>query len=52
MVFDLKAETRTDAELLAVLLGPSGGLRAPTIRRGTTLAVGFTEELYRLVLAL
>lgn len=51
VVFDMSAATPTDAELLAVMLGPSGGLRAPTIRQGMTLAVGFTEELYRLVLA-
>ena len=34
------------AELLALLLGPSGNLRAPTIRKGRTLLVGFDEETY------
>jgi len=28
------------------MLGPSGNLRAPTIRRGKTLLVGFNEDLY------
>ncbi|MEZ6006130.1 MAG: ArsC family (seleno)protein, partial [Planctomycetota bacterium] len=30
----------------AAMLGPSGNLRAPTIRKGKTLIVGFHEELY------
>jgi arsenate reductase-like glutaredoxin family protein len=34
------------AELLGLLLGPSGNLRAPTIRKGRTLLVGFDEETY------
>jgi len=32
------------------MLGPTGNLRAPTIRRGKTLLVGFDEETYRSVL--
>jgi hypothetical protein len=40
-----------DAEtLLAHLLCPSGNLRAPTLRVGETLLVGFKEEAYREVL--
>ena len=35
------------AELLAAMLGPTGNLRAPTILRGKTLLVGFSEEAYR-----
>jgi hypothetical protein len=35
--------------LLAALLGPTGNLRAPTIRRGMMLLVGFDEEMYRRV---
>ena len=34
------------AEVLAALMGPSGYLRAPTVRRGRTLLVGFTPEVY------
>ncbi len=32
--------------LLKGLLGPGGKLRAPTIRVGTTLIVGFSETAY------
>lgn len=48
-VFDLKTARPSDAELLARLIGPSGNLRAPTARVGTTLVVGFNEEAYRSV---
>jgi arsenate reductase-like glutaredoxin family protein len=34
------------ADVLAALLGPSGYLRAPTVRRGRTLLVGFVPEVY------
>ena len=40
---DLKSNP-SDAELLAVMLGPTGNLRAPTIRVGDTLYVGFPKE--------
>jgi hypothetical protein len=33
------------------MLGPTGNLRAPTLRVGRTLIVGFDEETYRRVLA-
>lgn len=36
--------------LLAVLLGPTGNLRAPAIVRGRTLMVGFDAATYREVL--
>lgn len=45
--FDMKRDPPDDGVLLAALLGPTGNLRAPTIRRGTTLLVGFDEEMYR-----
>ena len=45
-VFDLKKSRPGDAELLARLMGPTGNLRAPTARVGTTLMVGFNEEAY------
>lgn len=48
--FDLKKDRPADDELLAVLLGPTGNLRAPTARVGKTLMVGFSEEMYREVL--
>jgi hypothetical protein len=36
--------------LLQLLLGPSGNLRAPTIRVGKTLVVGFEAEMYGKIL--
>ena len=38
------------SELLELLLGPTGNLRAPTLRRGRTLLVGFDEATYKKVL--
>ena len=32
------------------LLGPTGNLRSPTLRVGTTLIVGFNEETYQRLL--
>ena len=47
VVFDLKRDPPDDAALLAVLLGPTGNLRAPALCIGATLIVGFDEETYR-----
>ena len=47
---DLSGARPPKAELLGLLLGPSGNLRAPTIRRGRTLVVGFDEDTYAAVL--
>lgn len=33
-------------ETVDAMLGPTGNLRAPTVRSGTTLLVGFNEEAY------
>ena len=41
-VFDMK-ELEDDEELGRVLLGPSGNLRAPTLKVGDTLLVGWCE---------
>ena len=48
VVFDMKAPPDDDA-LAAQLLGPSGNLKAPTLRMGRTLLVGFSEAAYRQV---
>ena len=48
--FDMKQEPPDDETLTAHLLGPTGNLRAPTLRRGKTLLVGFSEAVYRQVL--
>ena len=38
---------RVDEALLDAMLGPTGNLRAPAIRVGKTLLIGFNEEVYR-----
>jgi len=48
---DLKRVKPDRATLLGLLLGPTGNLRAPTLRRGRTLIVGFEEETYKKLLA-
>ena len=47
---DLRKDKPDRAALLALLLGPTGNLRAPTLRKGRTLLVGFDESTYRQVL--
>jgi arsenate reductase-like glutaredoxin family protein len=47
---DLKNDRPARKELLGLLLGPTGNLRAPTLLRGRTLLVGFNEESYRAAL--
>jgi arsenate reductase-like glutaredoxin family protein len=47
---DLKKDKPDKAGLLAVLLGPTGNLRAPTLRKGRTLLVGFDDATYAKVL--
>jgi arsenate reductase-like glutaredoxin family protein len=49
VTFDMKKDPPGDDALLAALLGPTGNLRAPTVRKGMTLLVGFDEEMYRRV---
>ena len=48
VVFDMKTPPDDDT-LAAALLGPSGNLKAPTLRVGRTLLVGFSEAAYRQV---
>lgn len=47
---DLKRDKPDRAALRALLIGPSGNLRAPTVRVGPTLLVGFDETTYAEVL--
>jgi len=51
VTLDMRARP-PDADVLGVLLGPTGGLRAPTMRVGQTLVVGFDPEVYAEVLGL
>lgn len=48
--FDLKKAPPTSEELAAVVLGPTGNLRAPTARIGNRWVIGFHEEAYGAVL--
>lgn len=43
---DLRTQKPGTETLRALLLGPSGNLRAPALRRGRTLVVGFDEATY------
>lgn len=45
--FDMKKDNPDDDALLAKMLGPTGNLRAPTLRIGKTVIVGFSDSLYR-----
>ena len=48
--YDLKKDSPDNETLLAVLLGPTGNLRAPTLRQGRTLIVGFNPAMYERLL--
>ena len=41
--FDLKEQSAGTQEFAKAVLGPSGGLRAPTLRFGKTFVVGFGQ---------
>jgi hypothetical protein len=43
----MKNDPPDDDTLASQLLGPSGNLRAPTLRQGSTLLVGFSDEAYK-----
>lgn len=43
---DLRRDKPSREELEKLLIGPSGNLRAPTIRKGRTVVVGFDEATY------
>ena len=42
---NLSKDRPSDDDLLALLLGRSGKLRAPTIRKGSTLVVGYNGDI-------
>ena len=49
---DLRKDKPDKAQLLALPLGPSGNLRAPTLRKGRILVVGFDAATYEKLLRL
>ncbi len=46
VTFDMKSNAPDDDMLLKKLIGPTGNLRAPVLRTGNTLVVGFSDEVY------
>ena len=48
--FDLTSQRPADEELLQLLLGRSGKLRAPALRCGTRLIVGYNQALLPMAL--
>lgn len=48
--FDMAADAPTDEALLAHLIGRSGFLRAPTVRQGDRVIVGYNAEMYQALL--
>jgi hypothetical protein len=47
----MKKNPPDDNTLAMHILGPTGNLRAPALRKGKTLLVGFSTEAYRGILA-
>jgi arsenate reductase-like glutaredoxin family protein len=47
---DMKKDKPKKDELLGLMLGTTGNLRAPTIVRGKTVLVGFNPEIYDKIL--
>jgi len=46
VVFDMAKDSPADEELSAAILGRSGTLRAPAVRSGDTLLIGYNAELH------
>jgi arsenate reductase-like glutaredoxin family protein len=44
--FDMKKDKPSQDELLSLMLGATGNLRAPTIVRGKTVLVGFNPDVF------
>ncbi len=40
---------KASADVIEAMLGPTGNLRAPTIRTGKTVVVGFNDEAFEKV---
>jgi hypothetical protein len=49
-VSEFKPGGKAGKEVVAAMLGPTGNLRAPTLRSGKTVLVGFNEEIYTEIL--
>ena len=49
VVFDMKKDPPSLDELAQAVLGPSGNLRAPTLKLGKTYLVGFGQSAFEQV---
>ena len=45
-VSEFKPAGKASAEILSAMLGPTGNLRAPTIRKGKIVVVGYNDDLF------
>ena len=45
-ISEFKPAGKASAEIVAAMLGPTGNLRAPTIRKGKTVVVGYNDDLF------
>lgn len=45
-VSEFKPAGKAAKEIVEAMLGPTGNLRAPTIRSGKSVIVGFSEEVF------
>jgi arsenate reductase-like glutaredoxin family protein len=45
-ILDCTQEQPSEAVLAALLLGPTGNMRAPTLRVGQTLLIGYNEQAF------
>jgi hypothetical protein len=48
-VTEFALTSRIQKEAVTAMLGPTGNLRAPTLKVGKTLLVGFNEDAYAAV---
>lgn len=48
-ISEFKPGGTASAEIVSAMLGPTGNLRAPTIRTGKTVVVGYNDELFQRV---
>jgi len=49
VALDLKQDKPSQEEILKLILGPTGNLRAPTLKVGKKLVIGFDETMYKSV---
>ena len=45
-ISEFKPGGKASKEVVEAMLGPTGNLRAPTLRKGKTVIVGFNEEIF------